>query len=144
VVDHHRASVLRHQRVQPVRIADELLAVVEADLQASESGPGATGGSNLIPAACACPRHIRVAPGTLAQGAIICAVCAGEFAAVAFAVPYRKAEPEWQDALAAEDRRGLTALFWAHVGPYGDITLNMTKRLALSQAPPTESHDETV
>ena len=42
------------------------------------------------------------------------------------------AEPEWQDVLTAEDRRGLTALFWAHVRPYGEITLNMTKRLALS------------
>jgi hypothetical protein len=48
----------------------------------SEPGPSATGGSNLIAAACACPRRIRVAPGTLAQGAIICAVCAGEFQAV--------------------------------------------------------------
>lgn len=37
-----------------------------------------------------------------------------------------------QDVLTAEDRRGLTALFWARVGPYGEITLNMTKRPALS------------
>jgi hypothetical protein len=42
------------------------------------------------------------------------------------------AEPEWQGVLTAEDRRGLTALFWAHVRPSGEITLNMTKRLALS------------
>ena len=42
------------------------------------------------------------------------------------------AEPEWQGVLTAEDQRGLTALFWAHVRPYGEITLNMTKRLALS------------
>jgi hypothetical protein len=48
----------------------------------SEVGPAVAGGSNLVPAACACPRRIRVAPGTLAQGAIICSVCAGEFAAV--------------------------------------------------------------
>jgi len=54
------------------------------------------------------------------------------------------AEPEWQGVLTAEDRRGLTALFWAHVRPYGDITLNMTKRLALSHASSTESDDETV
>jgi hypothetical protein len=40
------------------------------------------------------------------------------------------AEPERQDVLTAEDQRGLTALFWAHVRPYGEITLNMTKRLA--------------
>ena len=32
------------------------------------------------------------------------------------------AEPEWQGVLTAEDRRGLTALFWAHVRPYGEIT----------------------
>jgi hypothetical protein len=48
----------------------------------SESGPAAAGGSNLVPAVCACPRRIRVAPGTLAQGAIVCAVCSREFAAV--------------------------------------------------------------
>jgi hypothetical protein len=42
------------------------------------------------------------------------------------------AEPEWQGVLTAEDKRGLTALFWAHVRRYGDIKLNMTKRLALS------------
>jgi len=54
------------------------------------------------------------------------------------------AEPEWQGVLTAEDQRGLTALSWAHVRPYGDITLNMTKRLALSQASPTESDDDTV
>ena len=53
------------------------------------------------------------------------------------------AEPECQGVLTAEDRRGLTALFWAHVRPYGEITLNMTNRLALSQASPTKSDDET-
>jgi TnpA family transposase len=42
------------------------------------------------------------------------------------------AEPEWHGVLTAEDERGLTALFWAHVRPYGEITLNMTKGLALS------------
>ena len=42
------------------------------------------------------------------------------------------AEPEWRGVLTAEDQRGLTELFWAHVRPYGEITLNMTKRLALS------------
>jgi TnpA family transposase len=48
------------------------------------------------------------------------------------------AEPEWQGVLTAEDQRGLTALFWAHVRPYGEITLNMTKRLALSGGDTTE------
>ena len=40
------------------------------------------------------------------------------------------ADPEWQDVHTPEDRRELTALFSAHVQPYGEITLNMTKRLA--------------
>ena len=42
------------------------------------------------------------------------------------------AEPEWADALTAADKRGLTPLFWSHVLPYGEVKLNMTKRLALS------------
>jgi hypothetical protein len=29
------------------------------------------------------------------------------------------AEPEWEEALTTEDRRGLTPLFWTHVAPYG-------------------------
>ncbi|WP_201754387.1 Tn3 family transposase [Micromonospora rubida] len=41
------------------------------------------------------------------------------------------AEPAWSDTLTAEDRRGLTPLFWTHVAPYGEVTLNMTKRLEL-------------
>ena len=42
------------------------------------------------------------------------------------------AEPEWAGVLTAEDLRGLTPLFWAHVLPYGEVRLNMTRRLALS------------
>ena len=34
------------------------------------------------------------------------------------------------------------SLFWAHVRPYGDITLNMTRRLAISQADTPDSDDE--
>jgi hypothetical protein len=49
----------------------------------SEALPARAGGANLVPAVCACPRRIRVAPGTLSQGAIICAVCAHEFQAAA-------------------------------------------------------------
>lgn len=45
------------------------------------------------------------------------------------------AEPAWADALTAEDRRGLTPLFWTHVAPYGQVKLNMTQRLALRGAP---------
>ena len=34
---------------------------------------------NLLPAACACGRRIRIAPSVLAAGAITCGVCAGDF-----------------------------------------------------------------
>jgi hypothetical protein len=43
--------------------------------RAEPGGPGAAGGTNLTPAVCACPRRIRVAPGTLAAGPILCTVC---------------------------------------------------------------------
>jgi hypothetical protein len=43
---------------------------------------GATRPGNLVPAGCGCPRRIRVAPGTLAPGAIVCAVCASELTRV--------------------------------------------------------------
>jgi Tn3 transposase DDE domain len=31
------------------------------------------------------------------------------------------ADPDWEDALTAEDERGLTPLFWSHVLPYGEV-----------------------
>lgn len=39
------------------------------------------------------------------------------------------ADQKWDDLLAPEDRRGLTPLFWQHVLPYGEVTLDMTSRL---------------
>ncbi len=39
----------------------------------------APGGANLVPAACSCPRRIRVAAGTLARGPIVCGICTTEF-----------------------------------------------------------------
>ncbi|MEU9059564.1 Tn3 family transposase [Streptomyces sp. NPDC048430] len=39
------------------------------------------------------------------------------------------AEPRWAEKLSAEDRRGLTALFWSNVNPYGTFRLEMDKRL---------------
>ena len=45
------------------------------------------------------------------------------------------ADPDWDDALTAEDERGLTPLFWSHVLPYGEVKLNMSSRLALGTAP---------
>ncbi len=53
------------------------------------------------------------------------------------------AEPEWAGLLTDEDRRGLTPLFWAHVRPYGEVKLNMTKRLALSAAHTPNPDDQT-
>ncbi|WP_308301574.1 Tn3 family transposase [Frankia sp. AiPa1] len=41
------------------------------------------------------------------------------------------AEPTWAGTLTAPDRRGLTPLFWTHVAPYGEVRLNMAKRLEL-------------
>ena len=39
------------------------------------------------------------------------------------------AEPAWRDLLAPADRRGLTALFWEHVRPYGEVSLDIASRL---------------
>lgn len=42
------------------------------------------------------------------------------------------AEPEWAKKLLDEDRRGLTALFWSNINPYGTFRLDMNTRLDLS------------
>lgn len=41
------------------------------------------------------------------------------------------AEPAWAKRLSDEDRRGLTALFWSNVNPYGTFRLDMDERLDL-------------
>ncbi|WP_234437140.1 transposase [Streptomyces maremycinicus] len=41
------------------------------------------------------------------------------------------AEPVWASRLTDEDRRGLTALFWSNINPYGTFHLDMDKRLEL-------------
>ena len=54
-------------------------------------------------------------------------------------VPDVLAEPAWSGALTAEDRRGLTPLFWTQIAPYGEVKLNMGKRLEVradAAAPP--------
>lgn len=51
------------------------------------------------------------------------------------------AEPDWSDILTDHDRRALTPLFWAHVQPYGRVTLDMTRRLPLSQPGPTDANE---
>ncbi|MBT2417337.1 Tn3 family transposase [Streptomyces sp. ISL-22] len=40
----------------------------------------------------------------------------------------------WASKLSDEDRRGLTALFWSNVNPYGTFRLDMDKRLDLRSA----------
>ncbi|WP_234326733.1 transposase [Streptomyces sp. NRRL S-337] len=44
------------------------------------------------------------------------------------------AEPVWAKKLTDEDRRGLTAMFWSNVHPYGTFRLDMDKRLDLVPA----------
>ena len=34
--------------------------------------------------------------------------------------------------LAAEDQRAITPLFWSHIAPYGEVTLDMTRRISLN------------
>ena len=41
-------------------------------------------------------------------------------------------DPVWAKRLTPEDRRGLSALFWTHVNPYGRFRLDMDKRLDLN------------
>ncbi len=50
------------------------------------------------------------------------------------------AEPAWAERLTAEDKRGLNPLFTSNMTPYGDVKLNMTSRLDLSDpTPPPET-----
>jgi TnpA family transposase len=41
------------------------------------------------------------------------------------------ADAEWADRMTDVDHRGLTPLFWTHVAPYGEVRLNMDRRLSL-------------
>ncbi|GAA2625898.1 MULTISPECIES: Tn3 family transposase [Streptomyces] len=45
------------------------------------------------------------------------------------------AERAWAKKLSGEDRRGLTALFWWNINPYGTFRLDMDKRLDLLPGP---------
>lgn len=42
-------------------------------------------------------------------------------------------DDDWLDTLTAEDKRGLTPLFWTHLAPYGEVHLNMNRRLTLRE-----------
>ncbi len=33
--------------------------------------------------------------------------------------------------LTDQDRRGITPLFWSHISPYGEVTVDMTRRISL-------------
>jgi len=37
----------------------------------------------------------------------------------------------WSDRMTGADQRGLTPLFWTHVAPYGEVRLDMQRRLSL-------------
>lgn len=51
------------------------------------------------------------------------------------------ADAEWAGQLTDADTRGLTPLFWAHVAPYGEVRLDMGRRLTFA-APAAEPADE--
>ncbi|WP_413470928.1 hypothetical protein [Streptomyces peucetius] len=46
------------------------------------------------------------------------------------------AEPPWAMKLTEEDRRGLTALFWSNVNPYGPFRLEMDSGSTWHRPPP--------
>jgi TnpA family transposase len=52
--------------------------------------------------------------------------------------------PDWEGVLTADDRRGLTPLFWGHILPYGEVKLNMASRLALSDPKGTDQADPQI
>jgi len=41
------------------------------------------------------------------------------------------ADEQWSGLLTPADRRGLSPLFWQHVRPYGEVTLDLGSRLAI-------------
>ena len=43
------------------------------------------------------------------------------------------AEPEWSALLTPANRRGLSPLFWQHVRPYGEVTLDLGSRLTIGK-----------
>lgn len=44
-------------------------------------------------------------------------------------------DDDWSTALTDADQRGLTPLFWTHVSPYGEVRLDMSRRLELGARP---------
>lgn len=52
------------------------------------------------------------------------------------------AEADWDGVLTDEDRRGLTPLFWTHILPYGEVKLDMTRRLVLTNPAASAPDDQ--
>ncbi len=52
------------------------------------------------------------------------------------------AGPEWSDVLGDADRRGITPLFHTNTSPYGDVQLNLNRRLDLAAARPPSDDEE--
>lgn len=52
------------------------------------------------------------------------------------------AEPDWSELLTAEDRRGLTPLFWQHVLPDEQVKLEMSARPAIRTASSVDGSSE--
>lgn len=46
------------------------------------------------------------------------------------------ADESWARRMTDAGHRGLTPLFWSHAAPYGEVRLNMERRLTLSAEPP--------
>ncbi|GAA5036161.1 hypothetical protein GCM10023317_90000 [Actinopolymorpha pittospori] len=44
-------------------------------------------------------------------------------------------DDQWAKRMTTVDHRGLTPWFWSHVAPYGEVRLNMNRRLSLLIAP---------
>ena len=61
----------------------ELERAITLHRRSEAPAAGAAGGTNLTAALCSCPRRVRVAPGTLAQGPIVCHICGSAFKLVA-------------------------------------------------------------
>jgi TnpA family transposase len=54
------------------------------------------------------------------------------------------AERAWAERLTAEDERGLNPLFTSNMTPYGEVKLNMTSRLDLSDPTPPPPETEAL
>ena len=48
------------------------------------------------------------------------------------------ADPAWAARLTDEDKRGLNPLFTSNMTPYGEVKVNMTSRLELSDPSPPD------